>query len=150
VLHPFGRADQAASEPGNIEAKLAGAPVDHLFLGGEKIEKQRGDSAGVKDAGDVEVSGAVTAAAAAVSEEDNTEGARRNAQGAGKGCITGMDDDFARFGFRREVLFGSHGGSPFLAGIRLGQPFSATAEAGAHARASSPVTSWSDTGSKSR
>jgi len=67
---PSGDLGQALAQQADIEHV---GPVDFL-LGGEQVEKERGQAGIVQDAGDIPVAGAVPAAAAAVGEDHDPSG----------------------------------------------------------------------------
>ena len=85
-LEPVDGGGQAFCQQRDIEAKLAGALIDQIFLLGKQIEQQGGETSLLQHAGHIAIAGAEAAAAAAVSEEDDSPGIRRDGEVALELC----------------------------------------------------------------
>jgi hypothetical protein len=83
---PLGRAGQAVGKQVNIEAKMARAQIDLLFIGREQVQQQRTQCAVVQDLGHVAVARAMATAAAAMGEQYDA------ARVLGQGEIAFQDD----------------------------------------------------------
>jgi hypothetical protein len=96
-IHPIDRGYDTVSKAFDVEPKLPGPHVDGFLLRCQQIEQQCGEPAGFKGLPNLPVAVAETAAAAAVSEDDEPGGPLRYAQ------ITVNKDARNRYANRRRL-----------------------------------------------
>lgn len=72
------------SQQGDVEAEFGGAQVLPFLLLGEQVDQQGAESGGAQAGGDLAVAGAVPGAAAAVREQNDRAGVRRQVQITGE------------------------------------------------------------------